>query len=126
MGKNRSNFLQKKNPEVDDKGVKYVADKMKENNAKTRIVEITPRLSSIDIKQDLSFDDKVEQLANLLKDRILQLYKEGNSVRYIASQVDMSRESVRKTIKGECSLKILAMERVRAQESLEKMQKLNF
>lgn len=122
MKKKKSNLLQKKNRNFKisnankDKGVKYVENKMN-GNKDIKIVEITPRLSSIDISsQDLDFDSKVEALAEELKTRILQLHQEGNSVRFIADKVHMSRESVRKVIKGESSLKILAMERVRAQE----------
>ena len=122
MKRKKSNLLQKKNRNFKisnankDKGVKYVENKMN-GNKDIKIVEITPRLSSIDISsQDLDFDSKVEALAEELKTRILQLHQEGNSVRFIADKVHMSRESVRKVIKGESSLKILAMERVRAQE----------
>ena len=122
MKRKKSNLLQKKNRNFKisnankDKGVKYVENKMN-GNKDIKIVEITPRLSSIDISsQDLDFDSKVEALAEELKTRILQLHQEGNSVRFIADKVHMSRESVRKVIKGESSFKILAMERVRAQE----------
>ena len=132
MKKKKSNLLQKKKSYYNknnkenrnfkisnankNKGVRYIENKMNESKD-VKVVEITPRLSSIDINnQDLDFDSKVEALAEELKTRILQLHQEGNSVRFIADKVHMSRESVRKVIKGESSLKILAMERVRAQE----------
>lgn len=124
MKKKKSNFLQKKNKKSRyvklsnaNQGVKYVEDKMKDNKEKIQIVEITPRLSSIDISsQNLSFDEKVEILAEDLKQEILQLHKEGNSVRYIGNKVGISRELARKVIKGEGSLKITAMQRIRIQE----------
>lgn len=124
MKKKKSNFLQKKNKKSRyvklsnaNQGVKYIEDKMKDNKEKIQIVEITPRLSSIDISnQNLSFDEKVEILAEDLKQEILQLHKEGNSVRYIGNKVGISRELARKVIKGEGSLKITAMQRIRIQE----------
>lgn len=128
MKKNKSNLLQKKNISskrysIDkNNGVKYIEDKLN-NNKNTRIVEITPRLSSINISdKNLDFDTKVENLVQELKQTILRLHKEGNSVRFIAGRVGISRELVRKVIKGEGTLKITAMQRIRAQE----IQKINF
>ena len=57
-----------------------------------------------------------------MKQTILRLHKEGNSVRFIAGKVGISRELVRKVIKGEGTLKITAMQRIRAQE----MQQMKF
>ena len=122
MKKNKSNLLQKKN--ISNKryvinknnGVKYIEEKMK-NNKNVRIVEITPRISSTNISdKNLSFEKKVELLVQELKETILRLHKEGNSVRFIAGKVGISRELVRKVIKGEGTLKITAMQRIRAQE----------
>jgi len=140
MKKNKSNLLQKKNASYkkymaseknksfklsnkkDSYGVKYVEDKMN-NNKNVEIVEITPRLSSINISdKSLDFDTKVELLVEELKQTILRLHKEGNSVRFIAGEVGVSRELVRKVIKGEGTLKITAMQRIRAQE----MQQMKF
>lgn len=139
MKKNKSNLLQKKNAsykkytinkknnysKISDKknnGVKYIEDKMK-NNENVRIVEITPRISSANISdKNLDFEKKVELLVQELKETILRLHKEGNSVRFIAGKVGISRELVRKVIKGEGTLKITAMQRIRAQE----MQQMKF
>ena len=139
MKKNKSNLLQKKNAsykkytinkknnysKISDKknnGVKYIEDKMK-NNKNVRIVEITPRISSANISyKNLDFEKKVELLVQELKETILRLHKEGNSVRFIAGKVGISRELVRKVIKGEGTLKITAMQRIRAQE----MQQMKF
>lgn len=139
MKKNKSNLLQKKNASykkytinkknnyskiLDKKnnGVKYIEDKMK-NNENVRIVEITPRISSANISdKNLDFEKKVELLVQELKETILRLHKEGNSVRFIAGKVGISRELVRKVIKGEGTLKITAMQRIRAQE----MQQMKF
>lgn len=140
MKKNKSNLLQKKNASYkkymaseknksfklsnkkENHGVKYVEDKMN-NNKNVEFVEITPRLSSINISdKNLDFDAKVELLVEELKQTILRLHKEGNSVRFIAEKVGISRELVRKVIKGEGTLKITAMQRIRAQE----MQQMKF
>lgn len=128
MKKNKSNFLQKKNISSKryvinkNNGVKYIEDKMK-NNKNVRIVEITPRISSANISdKNLDFEKKVELLVQELKETILRLHKEGNSVRFIAGKVGISRELVRKVIKGEGTLKITAMQRIRAQE----MQQIKF
>lgn len=139
MKKNKSNLLQKKNAsykkyttnkknnyfKISDKknnGVKYIEDKMK-NNKNVRIVEITPRISSANISdKNLDFEKKVELLVQELKETILRLHKEGNSIRFIAGKVGISRELVRKVIKGEGTLKITAMQRIRAQE----MQQMKF
>lgn len=128
MKRNKSNLLQKKNISCQryttnkNNGVKYVEDKLNKNK-NTKIVEITPRLSSIDISdENLDFETKVELLVQELKQTILRLHKEGNSVRFIASKVGISRELVRKVIKGEGTLKITAMQRIRAQE----MQQMKF
>lgn len=140
MKKNKSNLLQKKNASYkkymaseknksfklsnkkENHGVKYVEDKMN-NNKNVEFVEITPRLSSINISdKNLDFDTKVELLVEELKQTILRLHKEGNSVRFIAEKVGISRELVRKVIKGEGTLKITAMQRIRAQE----MQQMKF
>lgn len=140
MKKNKSNLLQKKNASYkkymaseknksfkssnkkENHGVKYVEDKMN-NNKNVEFVEITPRLSSINISdKNLDFDTKVELLVEELKQTILRLHKEGNSVRFIAGKVGISRELVRKVIKGEGTLKITAMQRIRAQE----MQQMKF
>lgn len=139
MKKNKSNLLQKKNAsykkyttnkknnyskisDKKDNGVKYIEDKMK-NNKNVRIVEITPRISSANISdKNLDFEKKVELLVQELKETILRLHKEGNSVRFIAGKVGISRELVRKVIKGEGTLKITAMQRIRAQE----MQQMKF
>lgn len=139
MKKNKSNLLQKKNAsykkytinkknnysKISDKknnGVKYIEDKMK-NNENVRIVEITPRISSANISdKNLDFEKKVELLVQELKETILRLHKEGNSVRFIAGKVGISRELVRKVIKGEGTLKITAMQRICAQE----MQQMKF
>lgn len=128
MKKNKSNLLQKKNISYQkyttskNNGVKYIEDKLNKNK-NTKIVEITPRLSSIDISdKNLDFEAKVELLVQELKQTILRLHKEGNSVRFIASKVGISRELVRKVIKGEGTLKITAMQRIRAQE----MQQMKF
>lgn len=139
MKKNKSNLLQKKNAsykkyttnkknnyskisDKKDNGVKYIEDKMK-NNKNVRIVEITPRISSANISdKNLDFEKKVEFLVQELKETILRLHKEGNSVRFIAGKVGISRELVRKVIKGEGTLKITAMQRIRAQE----MQQMKF
>ena len=128
MKKNKSNLLQKKNISSKryvinkNNGVKYIEDKMK-NNKNVRIVEITPRISSANISdKNLDFEKKVELLVQELKETILRLHKEGNSVRFIAGKVGISRELVRKVIKGEGTLKITAMQRIRAQE----MQQMKF
>lgn len=128
MKKNKSNLLQKKNISSKryvinkNNGVKYIEDKMK-NNKNVRIVEITPRISSANISdKNLDFEKKVELLVQELKETILRLHKEGNSVRFIAGKVGISRELVRKVIKGEGTLKITAMQRIRAQE----MQQIKF
>lgn len=125
MKRKKRNFLQKKNAysksnkkykSLNNKGVTYIEDKLN-NNENTRIVEIAPRLSSVELSNpEVEFEKKVEILAEELKQQILKMHEEGNSVRFIADKVRMSRETVRKTIKGECSLKILAMERIRALE----------
>lgn len=125
MKRKKRNFLQKKNAysksnkkfkSLNTKGVTYIENKLN-NNKNTRIVEITPRLSSVELSNpEVEFEKKVEILAEELKQQILKMHEEGNSVRFIADKVRMSRETVRKTIKGECSLKILAMERIRAME----------
>lgn len=125
MKRKKRNFLQKKNAysksnkkfkSLNTKGVTYIENKLN-NNENTRIVEITPRLSSVELSNpEVEFEKKVEILAEELKQQILKMHEEGNSVRFIADKVRMSRETVRKTIKGECSLKILAMERIRAME----------
>ena len=126
MKKNESNLLQKKKPydnkenKKEEKGVKYVENEIKSNEENARIVEITPKISSTDIanqnSQNLSFEKKVELLAEEMKQQILQLHNEGNSVRFIGNQIGISRELVRKIIKGEGTLKIVAMQRVRMQE----------
>lgn len=128
MKKNKSNLLQKKNISSKryvinkNNGVKYIEDKMK-NNKNVRIVEITPRISSANISdKNLDFEKKVELLVQELKETILRLHKEGNSVRFIAGKIGISRELVRKVIKGEGTLKITAMQRIRAQE----MQQMKF
>lgn len=128
MKKNKSNLLQKKNISSKryvinkNNGVKYIEEKMK-NNKNVRIVEITPRISSANISdKNLDFEKKVELLVQELKETILRLHKEGNSVRFIAGKVGISRELVRKVIKGEGTLKITAMQRIRAQE----MQQIKF
>lgn len=140
MKKNKSNLLQKKNASYkkymaseknksfklsnkkENHGVKYVEDKMN-NNKNVEFVEITPRLFSINISdKNLDFDTKVELLVEELKQTILRLHKEGNSVRFIAEKVGISRELVRKVIKGEGTLKITAMQRICAQE----MQQMKF
>lgn len=115
----RSDFSQLSNKKH---GIRYIEDKIN-NNKNVKIVEITPRLSSIDISdKNLDFDTKVELLVEELKQTILRLHKEGNSVRFIAGEVGISRELVRKVIKGEGTLKITAMQRIRAQE----MQQMKF
>lgn len=131
MKKEKSNLLQKKQSckkdnKKEEKGVKYIENLIKENQENARIVEITPKISSTDVKnqnfQKLSFDKKVEIVAENLRQQILQLHKEGNSVRFIGNQIGVSRELVRKVINGEGTLKIIAMQRVRMQE----IQNINF
>lgn len=123
MKKNKSNLLQKKNPSCGEyttnknNGIRYVEEKVNNDN-NVEIVEITPRLSSTTniSNKNIDFETKVELLVQELKQTILRLHKEGNSVRFIAGKVGISRELVRKVIKGEGTLKITAMQRIRAQE----------
>lgn len=100
------------------KKVKYIENIItKDEN--TRVVEIMPKIDSLkelNEKKELDFDTKVEILAEQLKQEILQLYKEGNSVRFIGNKVGVSRELARQVIKGNGSLKITAMQRIRMQE----------
>ena len=100
------------------KKVKYIEDIItKDEN--TRVVEIMPKIDSLkelNEKKELDFDTKVEILAEQLKQEILQLYKEGNSVRFIGNKGGVSRELARQVIKGNGSLKITAMQRIRMQE----------
>lgn len=132
MKRSKGNFLQMKNSSSKKykgskslrtsrtKNFRYIEDKMK-NNEKVRVIEITPRLSSIDLSDNgLTFNEKVDIVANKLKDEILQMHKEGHGVRFIGQQLDISRELARNVIKGTGSLRIIAMQRVPYYEFLSK------
>lgn len=130
MKRSKSNCLQMKKANKANKkftisnfkNIRFIEDKMK-NNKNVKVVEITPRLSSIDISDpDLDFEKRVDLLVEEMKTRIFQLHKEGNSIRFIANQIGISRELVRNVINGKATLRITAMQRIRAQE----MQKIKF
>lgn len=100
-----------------NKNYRYVERKIKDNKKDVRVIEITPRLSTIDLSEDgLSFNEKVDIVANKMKEEIMQLHEQGYGVRFIGQQLDISRELARSVIKGTGSLRIIAMQRVRFYE----------